>query len=529
LTKKERYMATTPLPVCRWRREPMGDKRHTCISPRIASAPSGIWDHQCIGCPHRDHEGPLEVPNLVPEAGEVRHLLYFCYPLGEVWKWNLAQLKQRLSLFNGLRRMVVATSLKTASLEEVKAEMGDFGGPIVGIPNDGGLREMAAFPSLLASLERYQSPADATFYAHAKGVTSEAWAPPVRQWTTAMLQCLLDHWPAVERELKRKCMVGIFRRIRRMGGPVSTPWHYSGSFRWWRNRDLYSRAWRTIPLHWLAGELSAGLLFRREETACLCGEFGSGNLGLYLPETWERWASGCVADWKGEHMADKQSPLLLTCVIASHEKPQYVHDAIQSVIDQTSDSWQLIVIDSGRCLHDGEFDRYMKNPRIVLMESQEASRMPVGYNPQAWVHNRVIHEGKVRGDLICFLSDDDVYAPGAFSQWIDAARKHPEQSAWVAPMEVCNMDADGVLHTLYYLPRPKLTRPVRQLDCKADGGQVCVRTAICPDWPLDKADQWHGDGIWLDRIGERCEIHPLPEACGVHRHTPISTFTRREE
>jgi hypothetical protein len=464
--------------------------------------------------------------DLVPEAGQVRHLIYHVYPRGPVWRWNIEQLRQRMSLFNGSRTIGIAHDALSDPPEAVQEALAGLGIDWIVRPNDPHMREMVTYPHLVAVPSRWAGLGDATFYGHAKGISSEPWAPGVRRWTTAMYLACLDHWPHVQRCLQEYPVAGPFLR-RWTGLPGhSVTWHYSGTFRWYRNRDMYSRDWQCIGQNWCGAEGHIPMHFRREEAACLLGEFGSGGLGLYLSETWDSWATEAVRRYEEEHMIDRQTPLICTVVICSHQKPQYVHDAIRSVIMQTCPDWRLVIIDSGDLIRRGEFSRYSLDARILAVASGEELRKPAHASAQAWCHNQILDQGLVAGELVCFLSDDDVYSPDAFGQWIGAARDHPDQHAWYAPAIRTCIRPDGVERHVDILPLRRVTEPARQLDCIVDGMQVCCRTAMCPPWPEGHDVAYHADGVWMDALGQRTPIYPLPLSCGRHRITPVSTFTR---
>ena len=460
-----------------------------------------------------------------PTAGTIRHLLYFVYPVaadgGRVWRWNLDKLRRRINLFNG-RRVVAVAAGPGAEPAAAREALAGCGVEFLEVENDPDLREMAAFPMLLESVSAHDGPCHATFYGHAKGVTSEAWSPAVRRWTEAMYAGCLDHWPAVRRLLVNHPVVGAFRR-NNFGWPESrSAWHYSGTFRWQRNADLYSRDWREIDRFWCGSESHPSLHFTAGEAACLFGEFSGNGLGLYRPETWDSWATAVVERWREDHLSDRWPPLLLTCILTSHRKRRYVHEAIQSVRAQTSGDWQLVVIDSGDLIRAGEFDRYRADPRVLIVPSDEVAAMPTRTNSQAWKINECFRRGLVRGDLVCYLSDDDVYDSGIFEAWLTAARVHPDQAAWYGPADRCEVRAAGEVK-VGELPT---AGPTRRLDCVVDGMQICHRKCVTVPWPEDPALAAHCDGVFMDGIGRNAVIHPVAAKVGRHRHTALSTFTR---
>lgn len=579
-------MSVISLPVCRWRREPIGPGRHACVSSRLIVGPRGVPDSKCETCHCRDHapkvrapgpcvhlgahDGDLPCPTcpsmtgqprtiplhrcavhgvctmalpaaglaccarcpdhqprwVRPEAGQIRHLIYHVLPRGPAWTWNIAQLRDRMSLFNGRRIVSVAIDQEGESIDRVREELAGLDVEIRGVPNDRRLREMASYPGLLESLACYTSTADVHFYGHAKGVTSEQWAPAVRHWTTAMYSALLGHWPAVARELRSALAVGVYRRLRCGVIDYPVPWHYSGTFRWIRNADMYSRQWRQIGQHWCGSEAHVGQLYGVHETACLHSEFGQGGLGLYRQETWDEWAHEARRAWEAEHKCDQQEPLLATVILTAHNQTQRVHDAIASVQGQSADSWQLLIVDSGRINATGAYDRYQSDARIQVMLTGETPDLRAGCCIQSWAINEAWRRGRVRGDLIVHLCDDDVLDRGWLGRVIELARSRPDQSAWYGRAWETRLNPDGSDQVLSVLGGCGVGRPGNPLRCRIDGMQVAHRRHARTDWPEQRTVEREADGWWMDALSARAAIHPVDAAVGRHRHTPESSFTR---
>jgi hypothetical protein len=355
------------LPQCRWRREATMPGRHMCVSPKVVVGRSGVPDTQCHTCRVRDHEPSSPPPGLCvhlgprvglqscppcekaagkpvaipvhkcalhgectlrvptegrrvcqscgdhapaapsPLVGSVRHLLYFCCPLGTVWRWNIGELKRRMWLFNGRRHIVCVQGPGLAPLEHVQRELGTQDVDWFPLPNDPALKEYVGFPLLIRSLSQFTEIEDVTFYGHAKGVGSEAWGPGVRRWTDSMYSGLLDHWPAVQRELQQRPCVGLWRKLQGWWPASPSRWHYAGTFRWTRNRDMYFRRWDEYMVDWCCPEDHVGRVFSYQESSCLYGDIGVRPVHLYGPEWWDWWAQGERDRWEAAHQADRMT------------------------------------------------------------------------------------------------------------------------------------------------------------------------------------------------------------------------------
>jgi hypothetical protein len=342
-----------------------------------------------------------------------------------------------------------------------------------------------------------------------------------------MYEALLGHWPAVQRELEGHAAVGIFRR--RWQGPVATraKWHYSGAHRWVRHAELYSRDWRTIDPTWLGAETHVGLWCGLGESSCLYGEFATTDIGLYAESEWERWAEPRRRDWLAAHVGDRQEPLLATVILTACRQAELVHQAIASVQAQTSDAWQLLVVDAGELAAAGAYDRYGGDARIHLMLTGETREMRSARCMQGWAINQAVARRRVRGDLVLHLSDDDVLAPGWIAACLAHARAHPDQQAWYGPAERQQVHASGTAQVLEGLATCGVGSSANRLRGRADGMQVCVRRGAWRAWPEEAEAREQADGWWMDSVAEEHLIHPVQDLVGVHRHTPLSTFTRR--
>lgn len=574
------------LPTCRWRREGTGPGRHACISPRLVVGPRGVPDEKCDTCFARDHAPPprpagpcaylgprtgmaqcapcsaragrtVQVPvhscqvhgactiaiaaGGMPccatcpdrandwrrgEAGDTRHLIYHLFPGGPVWRWNVAQLCQRLSLFNGIRRVSVAIGDGSASLAEVREEFGKARVELVEVNNHNAWREMTSFAGLMAALSPYAGREDVHLYAHGKGASSWGVYPGIPEWVQALYEANLDYWPQVRRYLRDFPCVGAYKRVW-CGVPGSrAPWHYSGTFRWMRNADIFGRDWKRVEDTWCGAEAYPGIHFDRTEAACLHSEFGAGGLGLYLEETWRDWARASRETWVAESAADKFAPLLVTCILTSARQAVRVHRAIGSVRAQTSPEWELVVMDAGELSRAGAFTRYAGDARVRVFETGETAEQRAGIGIQGWAINEATRRGLVRGDLVVHLSDDDEFDPAWFGSLLAAARANPRQAAWYGWADRGELLPSGEVRPLGVLRRTHVGRPGAYLGMSVDGMQIAVRTWANRPWPELRGVAYCADAVWMDSVASAVYIHPLAARVGLHLHTPLSTFTR---
>lgn len=205
------------------------------------------------------------------------------------WEANADIIREHRDVFDGTRVIAISTQSQGDKFplddpQTVKDRFGP-GFDFLEIPNNPTLREVASFVPLM---ERVKSddPRDVTFFCHAKGCThevSEGTTP--HRWRDLMYEVLL-HWPTVRDALIHCPIVGALRRFTRMG-PRSR-WHYSGTFYWFRNRDVFRREWWKIDQRWWGTESWPGVMFAPREAATLLGDDVGSPYDLDVMESLEQ-------------------------------------------------------------------------------------------------------------------------------------------------------------------------------------------------------------------------------------------------
>jgi len=227
-----------------------------------------------------------------------RHLIYFVYPTSGngLWQRNLDQLFQRIDLFNGTRTIAISTGCGLRPLDPPEAVEEYVAGraETIRVPAVRNLGEVTAFVPLWERLQQYDGPEHCTFYGHTKGVTKPVNdGISVHRWADLMYAANLDHWDDVAELLERKPIVGAFKKngdcFRRRA-----KWHYTGTFYWCRNADVFVRNWRKVRARYGGTELWAGQTFKSAESGCVFYE-GAGY-SLYNLDEISR-AERCYRAW----------------------------------------------------------------------------------------------------------------------------------------------------------------------------------------------------------------------------------------
>lgn len=237
---------------------PAGRRWSLCGHP---AAPLGPVVCPCDGC--GPGCGGYRVADRELPPALRRNLLFHLYPIRGKWHWHADRLRKVAPLFNGRKLVAVATSDHCDPWEAVADALPGF--EVLAVRNDPSLREVATFEPLFGSMT--PAPDEVTLYAQGKGVTHD-FDPVFMRWTEILYETLCDHWPAVEDVLRRYPLAGSFLKVGRGWADFESlsEWHYSGSWFWFRNRELLSKPdWRRIDRFWSGIEPYPSLHFGAEE------------------------------------------------------------------------------------------------------------------------------------------------------------------------------------------------------------------------------------------------------------------------
>jgi hypothetical protein len=171
-----------------------------------------------------------------------RNLYFYLYPIkGTCWPWHLVKLRAYWNVFNGRKLIVIARDGRTEASERVLPWLGATDYQVMQVDNDPGLGETRSFLDGLARLQS-SDPQEATFYAHAKGVTRPAHLlPNILAWCDAMYLLNLSSPELVDRLMERFDTVGAFHLA-----PPGAPWIFGGTFFWFKHSALFSGRWTEI-------------------------------------------------------------------------------------------------------------------------------------------------------------------------------------------------------------------------------------------------------------------------------------------
>ncbi len=123
---------------------------------------------------------------------------------------------------------------------------------------------------------------------------------------------------------------------------------------------------------------------------------------------------------------------LISVLMPSYNHESYVGKAIQSVLDQTFDDFELVVVDDGSTDNSREIISGFNDPRIRTIFQENAGPSQAA--------NRALQESK--GELTAFHSSDDMSDPTRLAKQADALLTDPELDIVATHIAEINSNGD---------------------------------------------------------------------------------------
>lgn len=125
---------------------------------------------------------------------------------------------------------------------------------------------------------------------------------------------------------------------------------------------------------------------------------------------------------------------VFSIIMPSYNAGAFIREAIQSVLNQTSSSWELLIIDGGST--DGTLDilKSLQHEKVRWLSEPDQGQ------------SDAINKGfrMARGEILAWLNADDLYEPDCLQTVEQFFAKHPE-AMWVSsPATIINRDGRSI-------------------------------------------------------------------------------------
>lgn len=217
----------------------------------------------------------------------------------------------------------------------------------------------------------------------------------------------------------------------------------------------------------------------------------------------------------------KYNNMKISCLMSSHNKPDYVKEAIEGILSQTHQDWELIIMDSGVLYDQGYYHWKDKRIRVYKTGETEEDRRTKAMAP--WSFNECFRRGLVDSELVVVHTDDDVlysHAFETFNKWMEN-----DIAACYASVDLAFYVAGKEPHVYGQLNAFEIGgKDAHKMDCRVDSLQICHRKEVFVEWPEELSTSHHADGVFMERLGKNHYIYPIPVKIGQNRRTPLSTY-----
>lgn len=279
----------------------------TVTAPPMSSTRKAWEKIHAIGrdSPDIQPQGMATGPEVLPVNfhAPIRNMMYHVMPDKKgVWRRTASALARRLHVFNGKRVVGIVCDENTEDPQNV---VHMFGGKLdkVIVKKNSSLREMATFFDMLKEVAS-DNDQEVTFFSHSKGVRHPVHVNvTVHEWAQVMYETLLDYLPIVDSVLGKYAMAGSFKKNGKGFASSVSDWHYSGSYYWFRNKDLFARAWNLMDYEWYGVESYPSIIFRVYETGNVFYEGSIPELELYNVQYWNEFVRPSLNRWREANRA----------------------------------------------------------------------------------------------------------------------------------------------------------------------------------------------------------------------------------
>lgn len=212
----------------------------------------------------------------------------------------------------------------------------------------------------------------------------------------------------------------------------------------------------------------------------------------------------------------------VSCILASYNRPRLVRQAIKSVADQTHRDYELLVFDDSTVFDIAAVVAEFRLTEVKVVHNQvnkerRRSECRLGIN---------CNEGlaAAKGDLFCFLCDDDYFystwfasAVRFFSDVNNAGKKVGFGRLLYSSSMAMTFPQDG--HGLFY------KEPVADPVCRLDHNQVIHRRLDPPGrWPFEFGHAGNPDAVYFNGIAKMGNLFYPIDAHAVVKRLHAKSF-----
>jgi len=219
-------------------------------------------------------------------------------------------------------------------------------------------------------------------------------------------------------------------------------------------------------------------------------------------------------------MKDKPTITIFTC---SYNKPQYVADAINSVLGQTFGDFEYIILENSTDGLTKYVVNQIKDDRIKVIDVLFSEDWRRKFYAESRLKNKYFP--KANGKYIMVLSDDDILDPRCFEEHLKNFKINNGSRANHHSYNMVYLESDlpGI-----EIGATEILRVSGNDKVRTDGGAVMFEKSLIDELskPLFKSSWGNAhisDGLFVTKVALTTEIYPIDLYLHTKRITKIST------
>jgi glycosyltransferase involved in cell wall biosynthesis len=199
---------------------------------------------------------------------------------------------------------------------------------------------------------------------------------------------------------------------------------------------------------------------------------------------------------------------LVTAVVTTYDRPARLESAVQSVLEQTYDAVELVVVDdhsetpARRVLSDIDLDSLAAHQVVRHDENRGANA----------ARNTGIEAAS--GEYVAFLDDDDQWVPKKLARQVHTIERHEDAGVVYTGVKRVLPDGERI-----EIPRAVEGDMTKALLCENVVGSMSValvETALARSVPLDERFPCWADLEWYVNLSRETEFARVPEPLVVY-------------
>lgn len=215
----------------------------------------------------------------------------------------------------------------------------------------------------------------------------------------------------------------------------------------------------------------------------------------------------------------------ITIITCSYNKPQYILDAVDSVLNQTFTDFEYLILENSNDGQTRDIVHTTHDPRVKIINVDVSDKERRRIYIESHLKNT--HTPNALGKYVMYLADDDTLEPTCFEDHLKEFKRNPSQGA---NYHACKIIYLGSEKPDDVIPATLTFGPNRLPKERIDGGSVMFTKEIFsklpqPFFKRNWFDAHISDTLFLNKLSRAATLHPINKILHTKRITPISVHT----